>query len=88
MGKGWTLLDQLNLGSLHTLLAFFGDEAHLLAFCQTSETVRFDRFEVNEQILTIARSRNEPIAFLIVEPLHGSFFSIAHVAHLCRLKIG
>ena len=47
-------------------------ELHSLAFIEGLEAVHLDLREVDEEVFAIVL-RDEPIAFLGVEPLHGTF---------------
>lgn len=87
MSERPTSLNCSNLFSLHALLPLSGYVGYLLAFFQSFETLRLDRFEMNEQVGAAILRCNEPKALIIVEPLHGSFFSVTHIVHLYRLEI-
>src|SRR6516164_4122070 len=64
-------LPQIDRGGL-ALITAFELEAHPLAFVQVTDTGAFDRRDVYEHIPRSVLRLNEAVAFLGIEPLHGS----------------
>src|SRR5690606_3560602 len=84
-GVACCLAQNLDLVSLHALLALDGFEGNLLAFLQAAETAAFDSTEVHEQIRT-AFGGDEAEALLIVEPFDGAGLTIRHVFISLKLE--
>src|SRR3546814_5736295 len=71
-------LQRLYRIGLQALLALHDGEADLLAFRQALEALGPDRTEMDEDILAILAA-DESEALGIVEPLHGSGFTLYHL---------
>src|SRR5690348_18167793 len=70
-------LQRLDLLGLQAFLALGHHEADLLAFLQRLETAAFDRAKMHEHVLATFLA-DEAEALGVIEPFHGSGFTIRH----------
>jgi hypothetical protein len=63
-------------------------ERHLLAFVKPPQASAFYRSDVNKDVLRPVVRLDEPVAFLAVEPLHGSLRARLSPLELCRNQAG
>ena len=60
-------------------------ESYLLSLVEDTHSSAFDRADVHEDILAAIIRLDEPEAFLVIEPLHGSLGHIALLSGMCAM---
>jgi hypothetical protein len=76
----------LDFVSLHSFLALYGDECHLLPFFKAFKAVACNSAEVDEQIWTALWS-DKTKTFLVVKPLNGTALTCRHFLISLKLKL-
>src|SRR2546421_6185722 len=81
-------LERLDVRGRRALGALLGVVAHLGALGQRLEAAALDRVVVHEQILAVVIRRDESVALVVAEPLHGSCGHLCPLRGMCTAKRG